>query len=531
MNQNLEFALRYLRQGFSVLPLDPRSKEPVGYWAPYQYQPASEKVIRGRWTVNPDNNVGVITCAGATEEARRLVIFDFDDPELYAKHRARLPDKTCTVSSGRAGGKHVWILAPEPIATYNLPGLDIKGVGGYCVAPPSTHANGQVYEFETGPEAIAEMSWSELEFFGVEPFARRLKDRRPAWIPRTAWMILGGACGESIKARASRSEYEFVVVCALLGVGAKPADIYGVFLQFAHSGSKFQELRSTHGDKHAESWLMRTVESARRHLDRQWASLNESLKTMLQQLPKMCAASAGATELQSVYGAFIQAARRLRKTEFDVDVRTLAEFAGVTSRTVGAGIRRLIQVGAVRRVRESRANKSSRYELPEYVPELENRIQFPIPSKRGPCDVWEIESCFDAEMFLELMNHDLFVAGGLGRIALRLWIALSVAGREGRTVGDLADGLQLAPETVRRNAKVMAGANMIYRERRIWRVRAAIDLDAIASRLGYAGIGTSRQLQHIADRVAFETRLGIDRREHHRRRALQVQGVLAGPGQ
>ena len=529
MNKKLDFALSYLRRGFSVLPLNPGSKRPVGRWAQYQYQPPGERQVRDHWHANPENNVGVITCAGATDEARRLVIFDFDNPEVLAQQRGRLPRKTCSVWSGRPGRKHIWVLAPEPIPTSHRPGLDIKGVGGYCAAPPSTHENGRNYEFESGPERIAEMSWRELEFFGVEPFARKLDRERPAWIPHTAWMILGGACGDEVQARDTRSEYEFVAVCALLGAGADSGDIYSVFLRFSHAGTKFQELRKTRGNQGAERWLMSTINAARRYMDRQWASLNHSLIQVLERLPDFCRSTQGTTELQSVYGAFIRTARRLRKSEFDVDLRTLAETAGVTPPTVSTGIRRLIQMGAVFRSRESRANFPGRYVLREAVPGFEKGSGFNIPGG-GTCDVCKTRVHFDAELFLQLMGHDLFAANALGKVALRIWIMLCVAGTAGRTVAEIASELQLAEKTVRKNANRMAAASMLRRDRRVWRMRPDADLDAIAIRLGHAGIGTDRQLRHISDRVAFEARLGIDRRDHHRRCALQAQGVLVGPG-
>ncbi|MEQ9364780.1 MAG: bifunctional DNA primase/polymerase, partial [Leptospirales bacterium] len=98
----LNVALDYLGRGFSVIPVERETKEPVVRWAAYQYRPPSARTVRAWWDANEDYNPGIVTAAGASEEVRRLVIFDFDNGDRYANERGRLPDKTWVASTGRS---------------------------------------------------------------------------------------------------------------------------------------------------------------------------------------------------------------------------------------------------------------------------------------------------------------------------------------------------------------------------------------------------------------------------------------------
>jgi bifunctional DNA primase/polymerase-like protein/primase-like protein len=69
--------------------------------------------------------------------------------QLEAEH-GPLP-LTWRVFTG-GGGEHIFFLPPEGIEIRNSagllgPGLDIRGVGGYVVAPSSLHASGRTYEW------------------------------------------------------------------------------------------------------------------------------------------------------------------------------------------------------------------------------------------------------------------------------------------------------------------------------------------------------------------------------------------------
>ena len=70
----------------------------------------------------------------------------------WQRQHGQLPD-TCQSITGR-GGYH--LLYRDTVEHRNAQalyeGVDIRGEGGYIVAPPSVHPNGRAYEWEQGPD-------------------------------------------------------------------------------------------------------------------------------------------------------------------------------------------------------------------------------------------------------------------------------------------------------------------------------------------------------------------------------------------
>jgi hypothetical protein len=143
--------------------------------------------IRRWWRRAPLANLGV-----ATGTASRLVVLDVDPrhdgpahlAQLEGRYR-RLPATVEAVSGG--GGRHLYFAHagdPIPTAAGLLGGLDVRGDGGYIVAPPSRHASGGRYRWrpsygpsERAPAALP--AWlAHLARHGGEP-AGALRGRRP----------------------------------------------------------------------------------------------------------------------------------------------------------------------------------------------------------------------------------------------------------------------------------------------------------------------------------------------------------------
>jgi hypothetical protein len=142
----LAWAQRYRQPiGWSIMPLVPRGKEPLVSWQKFQSQRATASQITAWWRTWPTANVGVITGA-----ISRLVVVDLDGPEGLAQ-REKFP-VTATVTT--AHGVHLYFrhpgggTVPNSVKTV-LPGVDIRGDGGFVVGPPSIHETGAVYTWES----------------------------------------------------------------------------------------------------------------------------------------------------------------------------------------------------------------------------------------------------------------------------------------------------------------------------------------------------------------------------------------------
>lgn len=111
--------------------------------------------IRAWWRQWPNANIGIATGAG-------LVVVDIDPrhggSESLDDLREELGAWPDTVEAQTGGsGRHIYFAAPYGQTVKNSAGIlgagiDIRGEGGYVVAPPSNHASGGAYAWEASSD-------------------------------------------------------------------------------------------------------------------------------------------------------------------------------------------------------------------------------------------------------------------------------------------------------------------------------------------------------------------------------------------
>jgi hypothetical protein len=148
-----EAAKHYLALGWSVLPLHPREKRPLIPWGRLQRERASEDDVAEWFRRWPDANLGIV--AG---EISNLVVLDVDpkhggDAALGVLERRYSPVSATVEAVTGGGGRHFYFTHPG-LLTRNgaglAQGIDLRGDGGYIVAPPSIHPSGKLYEWAPG---------------------------------------------------------------------------------------------------------------------------------------------------------------------------------------------------------------------------------------------------------------------------------------------------------------------------------------------------------------------------------------------
>jgi len=166
----LETALQHADLGWPVFPCNgkiPLIKE----WP--QTATLDGEQLSAWWKQWPQANIGIVTGLRSG-----LLILDVDGPtgeQSLAKlqaHYGQLPE-TLTVKTGK--GFHLYMRYPSDANIKNDvgrrlgAGLDVRGSGGFVIAPGSQHANGAAYEWLNANTPIASPPGWLIELLTQEP--------------------------------------------------------------------------------------------------------------------------------------------------------------------------------------------------------------------------------------------------------------------------------------------------------------------------------------------------------------------------
>lgn len=175
-NRNLQAALTYAtKYGWAVFPVRHATKKPL---TPHGCLDAKKTpgAIMAWWGRYPDASIGI-----ATGSISNLIVIDEDiddekgidgrlEVSRWEAENGKLPE-TVAATTGR-GGTHLYLrYRGKDIKNRAgiLDGVDVRGEGGYVIAPPSTHPNGSEYEWDFSPEEfeLAEVDAQVMKFLGI----------------------------------------------------------------------------------------------------------------------------------------------------------------------------------------------------------------------------------------------------------------------------------------------------------------------------------------------------------------------------
>uniref|UniRef100_A0A6M3J7I6 Putative bifunctional DNA primase/polymerase n=1 Tax=viral metagenome TaxID=1070528 RepID=A0A6M3J7I6_9ZZZZ len=178
MPRNARAALAYAARGWRVLPLEPSGKTPIGRMVPHGFQDSTieEASILAWWMEMPEANIGV-----ATGSVSGIWVIDIDGPvgavNWWAWEAAHGAVHSLAQRTGRDdGGRQIILAWPAGRVIRSragvLPGIDVRGDGGYIVVAPSVHPSGRRYVWE-GKVPISEASPDLLALVGSSPAPKK----------------------------------------------------------------------------------------------------------------------------------------------------------------------------------------------------------------------------------------------------------------------------------------------------------------------------------------------------------------------
>lgn len=226
------WAEEYLQRGYSIIPLVGKVPLPGFRWKEFQQRHPTLSELKewfgGDHRSRP--NIGIVT--GRMSD---LVVVDADSEEDLAWWLATHRSTPLVAVTGR-GGAHLYYRAQPSARVGNRAGvfgraIDIRGEGGYVVAPPSIHPiTGRNYEWKSS----ADYSLDEVPLFdpawierpASHPLRTRLAGRRhseirsgPAYISRIK--AISGQGGHNATFRAT---------CSLRDAGLTPDEALQILL-------------------------------------------------------------------------------------------------------------------------------------------------------------------------------------------------------------------------------------------------------------------------------------------------------------
>lgn len=190
----LSEAQDYIRHGLSVFPVEPGGKRPdfrvIETQEPYWQRFATHEELELWFSLygSPQalSNIG-IACG---EISGRLFVLDFDDSDWF---RWWIQENPWTMRKTRVAktpkGHHVYLRCSDrPVPSTTVQGhVDLKGVGGYVVAPPSYNAerkasyswlNPAITEIGEVDSTFVDRMWKAmLTAFGWEEMQQRINQR------------------------------------------------------------------------------------------------------------------------------------------------------------------------------------------------------------------------------------------------------------------------------------------------------------------------------------------------------------------
>jgi len=210
MNSLFVAAKDYLKRGWTPIPVG-QDKKPKIKWEHWQSHKPLEQDLKEWWSMYPDSQVGIV--AGKLSD---IAVIDIDSESGFKKIRELAGEtfQAPTVHTPK-GGRHLYCRWQPGLGNNvrGVDGVDLRGEGGYVVAPPSVNGHGK--------------GWVWDEFLGIDTPIPPLP---PAYV-------------EAIR-QVDRAASRIITPTALFVAGRRNEDLFSLALSMARGRSRREEIYS-----------------------------------------------------------------------------------------------------------------------------------------------------------------------------------------------------------------------------------------------------------------------------------------------
>jgi hypothetical protein len=154
----LQYAESYLSKGFSVIPVKAKQKSPAVRWKEFQFRNPTHKELMTWFGHKSRYGIAIVT-----GKISGICVMDFDSLEAYQEAERKGLPETPIVKTSK--GFHLYFRYADGMRNFQMNNgllrIDIRGDGGYVVAPPSVHPSGHRYEWVEG-KSLDDLPLAEL---------------------------------------------------------------------------------------------------------------------------------------------------------------------------------------------------------------------------------------------------------------------------------------------------------------------------------------------------------------------------------